>query len=157
MNIISLFIHVYMLMLIYELFTSESAGVARWIFLALMTTVKYGAEHFLYTRQLVPLLVCTMLVLYSTSLHSKKSGIKLWKCALVSYGTDFVINLAIGSVCGAIAGLFGIQVSDGSFLVLGVARLLIIFFLLKRRDWFEAYTYRVCKHSCFADGTDAQK
>lgn len=133
-KIISILIHMYMLMLIYELFTSKGTGFFRGIFLVLITTVKYGAELFLYTRYLTPVFVCALLVLYSVCIHGGHSRIRNLKCALVAYGMDFVINLVLAGICGAVAGLLGSRATETRLLILSAIRLLIIVQLIRKKD-----------------------
>lgn len=134
MKIISIFIHMYMLMLIYELFASKGTGIFRGIFLVLLTTVKYGAELFLYTGYLTSVFICALLVLYSACIRSGHSRIRNLKCALVAYGTDFVINLVLAGICGAAAGVLGSRAAEHRLLIFSAIRLLIIILLMRKKE-----------------------
>lgn len=131
MKIITLLIHVYILVLIYEIFTSEKNRVCRWILILLISIAKYLAECFTYTRSLTPFIACTLMVLYSVIIHSKNSNLINLKFAIISYGIDYVINLLLSSVCGVIAGLIEIRIQDGGSVVFTVGRILVIFLLMK--------------------------
>lgn len=131
MKLITISVHVYMLVLIYEIFTSEKAHKFRWMIILLIGIIKYIAEYFTYTKYLVPFIVCTLLVLYSISIHSKNSNLTNFKFALIAYGIDYVINLVLSSVYGVIAGLMGIRIRDRETFIYVIGRLIVIIMLMK--------------------------
>ena len=136
MKIITLFIHVYMMMLIYEIFTSEKARVFRWLFVLLISVAKYAVECFAYSKYLVPFVVCTLLVLYSISIHSNNSNLTNFKFAVISYGIDYVINLVLGSVGGSIIGLLKLRSDAWGYLILSIGRIIAIILLMKGKELF---------------------
>ena len=136
MKYIALFIHIYLLVLIYELFTEERDRIYRWLFIALIGMAKYILEYFVYTKYLVPFIICTLLVIYSMGIHSNNSNLSNLKFAVISYGIDYVINLVLGSVGGVIAGLIEIRIKEGGSFILALGRLLVILILLKEKSIF---------------------
>ena len=147
MEIIVFFIHSYLLMFLYELISAEKGRWVKWIVVLLMGILKYIAECFTYTRYLVPFILCTLLVLYSISIHSKNSNITNFKFAFISYGMDYVINLVLSSVCGVIAGLIQVMSTDVKCLFFGIGRLLVIAILYKNKNNFfkvkQAWMYQI--------------
>lgn len=131
MEIIIFFMHAYILVFLYEIFTSEKHPLIKWIIILLMGIAKYVAEYFTYTKHLVPFISCTLLVLYSICIHSKNSNLKNFKLAFFSYGIDYVINLVLSSACGAIAGLMEIRAKDWGYFSFGIGRIIIIILLMK--------------------------
>lgn len=131
MKIVTLIIHGYILMLIYEILTSEKARVRRWVFILLIGIATYIAEYFTYTHYLVPFIACTLLVLYSMSTHSNNANLTNLKFAVASYGIDYVINLVLGSVSGAVAGVIEVSIKDGGLLMVILGRVLAIIMLIK--------------------------
>lgn len=136
MKIIALFIHVYILMLIYELFSSEKKRLIKWMAILLMGIAKHVVEYLPYIKHMAPFILCTLLVLYSICIHSKNSNLTNFKYALISYGIDYAINLVLGCVCGAIIGLIKIRREDLGYLILGISRILVIIMLQKERIQF---------------------
>lgn len=133
MGFIAILIHVYILVLIYELFTEENAHVFRWIVILLIGSVKYALEYSCssYLKHLVPVILCTILVIYSISIHTKNSNLINLKFAIISYGIDYVINLLLSSVCGVIAVLTDISIQDWGSVVFIIGRILVILMIMK--------------------------
>ena len=98
MEIIIFFMHAYILMFLYEIFTSEKHYIIKWIVILLIGIAKYIAECFTYTKHLTPFIMCTLLVIYSICIHSQNTNLENFKLAFFAYGIDYVINLALSSV-----------------------------------------------------------
>ena len=131
MEIIIFFMHAYILMFLYEIFTSEKHHIIKWIVILLMGIVKYIAECFTYTKHMTPIIMCMLLVIYSICIHSQNTNLENFKLAFFAYGIDYVINLVLSSACGVIAGLAEISAEDWGYLVLGIGRILVIILLIQ--------------------------
>lgn len=136
MEIISFFIHAYLYLFVYEMLVEESQRTVKWLFVLLFGITKYIGELGIYTKNLVPFLLCTLLVLYSICIRSKHSNMKKLEYALVAYGVDYVINFALGSICGIIGGLLRVNGSDWKYLITGIGRIVVIVLLYKARIQF---------------------
>lgn len=137
MEIISFFIHAYLYLQIYERLTEESRRFVKWLFVALFGITKYIVELRTYSKHLMPLLLCTLLVLYSMCIHSRNSNIKNLEYALVAYGIDFVLSTVLGGICGAIGGLTETRGSNLEYIITSIGRIVIIIFLYKGKKPFE--------------------
>lgn len=133
MKIIALFMHVYLLLQIYELFTAEKNCLIKGLAILLMGIVKQMVECSPYTKPLEPIILCTLLILYSISIHSKNSNVTNFKFSLISYGINYAINLVFGSICGLIVGLIEIWRDDWGFAFLSICRILVIIILYKKK------------------------
>lgn len=136
MEIISFLIHAYLYLQIYELLTEEYRQPVKWLFVLLFGGIKYIAGLEIYTKRLVPFLLCTLLILYSVCIRSNNSNLKNLKFSLVAYGIDYVINILMGSLCGIVAGLLGIRENSWMNIIISVGRIAVIIALYKGKVWF---------------------
>lgn len=136
MEIISFFIHAYLYLQIYELLTEESRKAVKWLFVLLFGITKYIAELGIYTKHLVPFLLCTLLILYSLCIHSKQSNLKNLQYSLVTYGIDYVLSAILGVICGIIVGLTGINGHGWIYMLTSIGRIIIIIALYKGKIYF---------------------
>lgn len=137
MEIISFFIHAYLYLQIYELLTEENKYIVKWMFVLLFGIVKYIAELGVYTRQLVPFLLCTLLILYSMCIHSKHSNLKNLQYALIAYGVDFVLNTALGGIGGVILGLAESIGDNWLYILISFGRIVVIIILYRGKKPYE--------------------
>lgn len=137
MNTITLLIHAYMIVWIYETVSEERNCFTKWLAVIVMAVVKYVFDLFAalpYTQNVAPYILCTVLVLYSICTHSCNSNLTNLKYAIVAYGMDYVINLVLGSVCGFILGIADTKNDDLKYLFLSVERILILLLLCKYKE-----------------------
>lgn len=134
MKIIALFIHAYMLVLIYEFMSEEKQHLKKWVVVLLIGSVKYSIEPLHVARSISPFVQCTILIIYSMYIHSRNSNLRNLQYALVAYGMDYVMNVVLSFVGGFVATLIQTRNSDIKYLVLSMARIIIIFILLKNND-----------------------
>lgn len=136
MKIIALLLHVYLLVLIYELFTSEKDRIFRWLFVGLIGLTKYVVEIFAYTKHVAPLILCTLLIVYSIFIKSRNSNLTNLKFAVITYGIDYLINLVLSSIGGAIAGLMEVEGDNWAYVIIGIGRILTIIMLIRAKALF---------------------
>lgn len=127
MEIVSLWIYVYLYLLIYEILTGESKQPARWFFLLLLGGAKYISKLSIFTQYLWPFLLLTLLILYSMCIHSINSNLRNFKYSIISYGIGFIFNMVMSSIFGIIAGgLFDIYEISWTSSLLSVVRIIFI-------------------------------
>ena len=131
MIIISLLVHVYMLVILYEIFSEDRHCYWKWVTILFIGCFKYFIESVAMLKNLAPFIVCTFLIMYSICTHSKNSNLVNLKYALATYGIDYVINAVLGSICGLIAAMVKIKNDDFKCLVLSIARVIITIILCK--------------------------
>lgn len=136
MEILSFFIHAYLYLQIYELLTGERRRTVKWLFVLLFGVTKYIAELGVYTEHLVPLLLCTLLILYSMCIHGKHSNLKNLQYALVTYGIDFILSAVLGGICGIVMGMAEISGKIGLYILTSVGRIVVIVALYKVQKLF---------------------
>lgn len=134
MKIVAVVIHAYMLVLIYEILSEDKRKYINCVMVFLIAGVKYLMERRIVAGNLVPLVICTILIIYSMCCHSRNSNIKNLKYALVAYGVDYFINIVIGSICGFMATAVHIKNATVKYLVLNLGRIIIIVMLYKCRE-----------------------
>lgn len=134
MKIVALFIHAYILVLIYEILSEEKRKYMNCVIVFLIVGVKYLMERRFVTSNLVSVVVCTILVIYSICGHSRNSNIVNLKYALVAYSMDYFINVTLGGVCGFIAAMINKENVVIKYLVLNFGRIIIALILYKHRE-----------------------
>lgn len=140
-KIVALFIHAYMLVMIYELLTEEKQHYMKGFVVLIIGGTKYIVEHLLYIMNIAPLLLCTMLVLYSICSYSRNTNLTNLKFALVAYEIDYAINMVLAGVGGFVATIIQTRnqdirymVMDTRYIVLAIGRMMIIFLLYKYKE-----------------------
>lgn len=137
MEIISFLIHVYSYLLIYEALTEERKSTVKWYFLALFGVTKYILELSAYTSYLWPLVMFTLLILYSMCIRSKHSNLENFKYAILTYGIDFIYGIVMACIFGMIAGILDIGKIDWSYFFACVSRIIFIIAVYKFKICFE--------------------
>ena len=84
MEVISFLIHAYLYLLIFEFIIEEHNQYIKWVFVLLFGVIKFAAEYIAYTKNLVPLILCTLLVLYGKCITKHHSGLQNLKYALIT-------------------------------------------------------------------------
>lgn len=134
MEIIGSIIHAYILVLIYEILSEDKRKYINVVAVLLIA----GAQYFMKPRpvisNLVPIVICTILILYSICGHSQNSNIANLKYAIVIYGVDYFISIVLGSLCGLIATVINIEIGDMKYLFLNIGRVMIFPILCKYRE-----------------------
>lgn len=134
MEIVSLWIYVYLYLQIYEILTGEGKRSVRWVFLLLLGVAKYISKLSIFTQYLWPFLLLTLLILYSMCIHSAKSNLKNFKYAIVAYGIGFVFNMVMSSIFGVIVGgFFRINEISWKSSLLSVVSIIFIIALHKKK------------------------
>lgn len=133
-KIISLFIHAYLLVLIYEALSEDKRRYVNCVAVIIIAGVKYLMELRFVTSNLVPFVICTILIVYSICCHSRNANIANLKYALVAYGADYVMSIALGSVCGFMATAVHMRNVTVKYLVLDFGRIMIALLLHKYRE-----------------------
>lgn len=136
MKIISCFICAYILFFIYESFTESRHHLLRWLCVVFISITRYTAEYVVAIKYFMPLILCTLLILYSMCISSKNLNINNLKCSIVSYGIDYIVNLILGCICGIISGWFWKEEDNEVFVCINVARIIVIICLHKWKDKF---------------------
>lgn len=131
MDIVTTFIHAYMLVSIYELLSEDRHYFAKWVAVLLIGVTKYLMELRPLTNNIAPFVLCAALILYSMFIHSRNSNLTNLKYALVSYGMDYAISIVLGSVGGLIATMLEIESYNTAYYVLFIGRILVIVMLYK--------------------------
>lgn len=134
MKIVALFIHAYILVLIYEILSEDKRRYINCVTVFLIVGVKYLMERRLVISNLVPLVICTILIVYSMCCHSRNSNIANLKYAVVAYGVDYLINIVLGSICGFVVTLVDTENVVMKYLVLYIARIMVVPLLYKYRE-----------------------
>ena len=141
MKIIALFIHAYMLVLIYEILSEDKQHYIKWMTVLIIGGTKYIIENIPYTTNIAPFMLCTVLVLYSLCGRSQNSNLANLKYALISYEIDYVINMVLAGIGGFVATLIQTRnhdirywVIDIRYFVLAIERILLIFVIHKYKE-----------------------
>ena len=109
METIALIVHAYILVLIYEILSEDKHYFLKWVVTLLIWVTKYIVESSPYTKNIAPLVLCTILVIYSMFTRSQNSNLTNMKYAIVAYGMDYAMSIVIGCVCGFMATLIHIE------------------------------------------------
>ena len=134
MKIIIIFIHAYMLVTIYEILSEDRNYFLKWLAILLIGVTKYVIESILVTKNIAPVVLCTILVIYSMCTHSSNSNLLNLKYAIVVYGIDYAISIMLGSVCGFIATIAETRSHNMRYFILCIGRLLLISVLYKYKN-----------------------
>ena len=143
MEILAFFINAYLYIFIYDAFTEENEHFTKWFFVFAIGILKCIAEAITYTKQLIPLIVCTLLVFYSICIKTYNSNLQNLKYAVLTYGMVFVINVVLASSISIIVGLGEISATKYMYLFTCVGRLVVIWIMYKgklmfwelKKDW----------------------
>ena len=134
MKIIIIFIHAYMLVTIYEILYEDRNYFLKWLAILLIGVTKYVIESILVTKNIAPVVLCTILVIYSMCTYSSNSNLLNLKYAIVVYGIDYAISIMLGSVCGFIATIAETRSHNMRYFILCIGRLLLISVLYKYKN-----------------------
>lgn len=134
MEIIGSIVHAYMLVFIYEILSEGKHKHISGIAVLLIGSAKYLMELRSGISNLIPLVICTILIVYSMCGHSRNSNMLNLKYALITYGIDYLINLVLGSVCGFMAAAVHMENAAVKYLVLNIVRILILLILYRYKE-----------------------
>lgn len=134
MRNIAYFIHAFMLVQIYEMLSEDKKHLLRWVVVFLIGVSKYIVESMPYTKNIAPVVLCMILILYSMCTHSRNSNLTNLKYAVVVYGIDYVICIVLGSIFGLVATVINIESGEKKYLVLSIGRIIILLVLYKYRE-----------------------
>lgn len=134
MEIIGLIIRAYILVFIYEILSEDKRKYINCVVALFIAGAQYFMKSRLVISNLTPIVICTILILYSMCGHSRNSNIANLKYALVAYGADYLVNMILGSICGMIATLTNIKSDAMRYPVIYIARIMIILILFKFRE-----------------------
>ncbi len=133
MEVISFLIHAYLYLLIFEFIIEEHNQYIKWVFVLLFGVIKFAAEYIAYTKNLVPLILCTLLVLYGKCITKNHSGLQNLKYALITYGIDLVMSIAMGSMFGMIGGVLEMGGKAWTSISTAIGRVTCIILLNNKR------------------------
>ena len=139
MEIISFLIHAYLYLIIFEFLTEKGNQYLKWVFVLLFGFAKYLAEAIIYTQNLVPLILCTLLIFYGAGIRNQKSHFQNLKYALVTYGIDLALSIIIGSTCGFIGGLFEDVGKNWMYISASVGRVILVIILNREKVRLEKF------------------
>lgn len=134
MEIVALLVRAYILVLIYEILSEDKQKYINGVAVLLIAVAQYLMKSRLVLSNLVPIVLCTILILYSMCGHSRNSNIANLKYAVVAYGVDYVISVILGSICGLLAVAVNVETGDMKYLVLNIGRIMIALLLYKHRE-----------------------
>ncbi len=134
MEMIKFLVHAYLYLLIFQYLIDKNSGRLKWIFVVLFGLIQYITKYMLLTKSLLPLILCTSLILYGKCIQSKYSNLQYLNFALITYGMDLVLNVVLGSICGIIGGVFEIGGKNWISIWTTIGRILFIVFLSKNKD-----------------------
>lgn len=123
-----------MLVFIYDILSEDRHKYMDCVSAMCIVCTKYLMERRFVTSNLVPFVICTILIIYSMCCHSRNSNIANLKYALVVYGADYVISIILGSLCGLTATVINVETGDMKYLFLNIGRTIIFLILCKYRE-----------------------
>lgn len=133
MEIIAVFIRAYMLVFIYEILSEEKHKYINCVAVLFIAGAQYLMKWRPILSNLLPIVICTILILYSMCGHSRNSNIANLKYALITYGVDYFVNIVLGSICGLVAAIVNSENIAMKYLVLYVARIMTVLLLYRYR------------------------
>ena len=143
MEIVAFFIHAFVYVTIYELLTEERHNLLKWVLVFAIGTTKYVVEPFIIAKQLIPFMVCTLLIIYSVCIKSQNSNLQNFKYAIITYGLSYALDILIACIIAIILG--GIRKRDIglTYMFSSIGRLTIVFALYRfrvliiklKKDW----------------------
>ena len=137
MRTIALFAHAYMIVLIFELLSENKNKYIKWPIVLLIGVVKYFVETTYLIRNMAPVLLCTILILYGILTHSRNTNLKNLRYALIAYGMDYAMNMVLASVGGFLATAIQTRSQSIKYVVLSIGRILFIFVLYRNKEKIE--------------------
>lgn len=134
MELIASFIHAYILVLIYEILSEDKRKYINCVMVFLIVGAKYLMRLRPAMSNLVPIVICTLLIIYSMCCHSRNSYIENFKYVLIAYGTDYLISIVCGTTCGLIGAAIHVKNEIVRYLIINIGRIIIILILHKCRE-----------------------
>ena len=95
MEIVAFFIHAFVYVTVYELLTEERHNLLKWVLVFVIGITKYVVEPFIIAKQLIPFMVCTLLIIYSVCIKSQNSNLQNFKYAIITYGLAYALDILI--------------------------------------------------------------
>ena len=137
MEMIKFLVHAYLYFLIFEFLIEKSSERFKWIFVLLFGVAQYVTKYMLHAKNLLPLILCTSLILYGKCTQSKYSNLQHLKYALVAYGIDLAMSVVMGSICGIVGGILEIGGKNWISVWATIGRIVFIILLCKRKKQLE--------------------
>ena len=131
MKFLAFILHAYILVWIYESLSEDKKDFLKYLVIMIIAVTKYLIEPVPYVRNMLPFVLCTILVIYSICTKSRNSNLENLKYALITYGIDYVVNMILGGIGGFVATLMQIKLYDIRYIVLCIGRIWILFLLYK--------------------------
>lgn len=133
-KIIAVFIHAYMLVFVYEILSEDKHKYFNYVAVLLIAGAQYLMKSRPVTSNLIPIVLCTILILYGMCGHGRNSNIENLKYALIAYGIDYFISIICGTICGLIGAAINTDNEVVKYLVINIGRMIIVFILHKYRE-----------------------
>lgn len=134
MKLIAVFIRAYMLVYIYEILSEDKHKYFDCSAILLIGSAQYFMKSGAVTSNLIPIVLCTILILYSMCGHSRNSNIENFKYVLIAYGMDYLISAVCGTACGLIGAAIHVKNEIVKYLIINIGRMIIILILHKYRE-----------------------
>lgn len=138
MNAVLTIMHAYIYILLYEKLIGENRFYGRWIFVLMFCGVRYVEETLSFVAPLQPLIIFSLLIIYSFCVRSANSNVgNLWY-ALITYVLDEVFHVIFGSVLGLIVFLLKEKGNNWDYIsvVSVLGRLMFLVFLIRDKKCF---------------------
>ena len=140
MEIIVFLIHAYLYLSIFEELAEKSNCRYKWTAVLFLGIIKYIVESVIYTKNLFPLILCTLLVLYGKCIQRNYSYLQNLKYALITYGIDLALSIIMGSAFGIIGVVFKVGGRNWTTVSTAIGRIIFIIVLSKKKtkvDYFK--------------------
>lgn len=129
-------IHAYIYILLYEKLTGESQKSIKWVLVLILGIIRYIEESVSCIAWLQPLIIFTILIIYSVCIGSKNKNLENLGYAFVAYAIDDVFHIVVGSIATIISVLLGWQANDPKDMVTLISRMLFITLIFKGEKFF---------------------
>ena len=129
-------IHAYTYILLYEKLLGQRSCQLKWMFALILGIARYVAEPVLYLNQLQPLMVYTVLVVYSVCCRSQNSHLENLGYAFITYAVITVFDIMVGSIGGLVAVLANVNGRDLKNIVNFFSRVLFMVLVIKEEKLF---------------------
>lgn len=135
MEMLMSLIYAYLYLLLYEALAEESGSRIKWLFVVMIAVESQVTKLIPITKQLTPFISCTLIVLYSICVRSKKTNLKNLKYAIVAHGIWLAINFVLTCVVAAFFGFVDIEDSIYMVAVICLERFALIYIILKGKKY----------------------
>lgn len=135
MEMLMSLIYAYLYILLYEALAEESGNRSKWLFVVMIAVESQVTKTIPITKQLTPFLSCTLIVLYSICIKSKKPNLKNLKYAIVAHGIWLAVNYILTCVVAVLFGLLENQNKTYMSVIICVKRIVVIFVIVKWKKY----------------------